>query len=110
MSKGFASTYRVSLLAGLTLLAYGALGARLVWLHVIDRDRLLASIEMVRHEIIPEYARRGDIQDINGALLATSVSHVRVGVDPTMAGPRIRPNGRSWPDSSNCLLHKCKRP
>jgi cell division protein FtsI/penicillin-binding protein 2 len=100
MSKGFASTYRVSLLAGLTVLAYGALGARLVWLHVIDRDRLLASIEMVRHEIIPEYARRGDIQDLNGALLATSVSHVRVGVDPTMVRPEDAPK---WPELARLL-------
>lgn len=100
MSKGFASNHRVSLLACLILLGYGAVGVRLVWLHVIDRDHLLASVEMVRHEIIPEYARRGDIRDINGALLATSVSLVVVGVDPRMAHLEDAPK---WPELARLL-------
>ena len=100
MSKGFASNYRVGLLAGLILFGYGALGVRLVWLHVIDRDHLLTSVEKVRREVIPEYARRGDILDINITLLATSVSLVRVGVDPTMVRPEDAPK---WPELARLL-------
>ena len=100
MSKGFASNYRVGLLASLILAGYGAAGARLVWLHVIDRDNLLASVGSARREIIPIYARRGDIRDINGTLLATSVSDVEVGVDLTMVGPEDLPK---WPELARLL-------
>jgi len=100
MSKGFASNYRVGLLAGLILFGYGALGVRLVWLHVIDRDHVLASVEMVRREVIPEYARRGDIRDINGELLATSVSRVEVWADPRIVRPEDAPK---WPELARLL-------
>ncbi len=82
MSKGFASNYRVSLLAGIILAFFGGLVARLAWLQAIDRPHLLTFIEKARHAVIPEYARRGDIVDANNQLLATSVSLVQVWVDP----------------------------
>ena len=100
MSKGFASNYRVGLLAGFVLAGYGALGLRLAWLHVVDRDHLLASVEMVRREVIPEFARRGDIQDINGALLATSVSCVVVWADPRFVRPE---DSSKWPELARLL-------
>jgi cell division protein FtsI (penicillin-binding protein 3) len=84
MSKGFASSYRIVLLATGLLVCFGGLGVRLVWLHVIDRDSLLKTITKVRHQLIPEVARRGDILDARGALLATSSSRRVVGVDPTV--------------------------
>ena len=100
MSKGFASNYRVGLLAGFVLAGYGALGLRLAWLHVVDRDHLLASVEMVRREVIPEFARRGDIQDINGALLATSVSCVVIWADPRFVRPE---DSSKWPELARLL-------
>src|SRR5688572_6839147 len=84
MSKGFASSYRIVLLASGLLVCFGGLGVRLVWLHVIDRDSLLKTITKVRHQLIPEVARRGDILDARGALLATSSSRRVVGVDPSV--------------------------
>ncbi|HUR57736.1 MAG TPA: penicillin-binding protein 2, partial [Opitutaceae bacterium] len=87
MSKGFASSYRIVLLAGGLLICFGGLGTRLVWLHVIKRDELLLAITKVRHQLIVEKARRGDIRDTNGALLATSYSRIVLGVDPTMVRP-----------------------
>ena len=83
MSKGFASTYRIGLLAGGLILGFASVGVRLVWLHVVDRDAFLRSVVKARHQIIPEKARRGDILDSRGAILATSRSLIVVGVDPS---------------------------
>jgi cell division protein FtsI (penicillin-binding protein 3) len=94
MSKGFASSYRIVLLATGLLLCFGGLGVRLVWLHVIERDALLKTITKVRHQVIPEVARRGDILDARGALLATSSSRRVLGVDPMSLRPQDQP---LWP-------------
>ncbi len=83
MSKGFASNYRILVLATGLFGVFGLLGARLVWLHVVDRDSYLRNIVKARRQIIVEKARRGDILDANGAILATSHSLIEVGVDPS---------------------------
>lgn len=83
MSKGFASNCRLVLLASGLLVCFGGLGTRLVWLHVINRDEYLRSIGKARHEVIVEKARRGDILDARGAILATSRSLIVLGVDPS---------------------------
>ena len=96
MSKGFASSYRIVLLAAGILVCFAGLGARLVFLHVIDRDELVRYIDKARHQIIVETARRGDILDTdyrdvlrppaNGtarsSVLATSRTLIVLGVDP----------------------------
>ncbi|MGH7943680.1 MAG: peptidoglycan D,D-transpeptidase FtsI family protein [Opitutaceae bacterium] len=94
MSKGFASSYRIVLLATGLLACFGGLGVRLVWLHVIDRDSLLRTITKVRHQVIPEFARRGDILDARGGLLATSRSRRVLGVDPMSLRPQ---DEKLWP-------------
>jgi cell division protein FtsI/penicillin-binding protein 2 len=90
MSKGFTSTYRIALLASLVLAMFAGLEVRLVWLHVIDRDELLRSVDEARRQLIVDNARRGDIRDCQGALLATSRSVIVLGVDPQSAGPEDR--------------------
>jgi cell division protein FtsI/penicillin-binding protein 2 len=82
MSKGFASSYRIVLLAVCILVCFTALGARLVFLHVIDRDELVRFIDKARRQIIVESARRGDILDAKGSILATSRTLIILGVDP----------------------------
>ena len=82
MSKGFASNYRIVLLATGLFVCFGALGFRLVWLHVIDREALLKTITKVRDQLIVEKARRGDIRDSKGAILATSQPRIVLGLDP----------------------------
>jgi cell division protein FtsI/penicillin-binding protein 2 len=94
MSKGFASNYRVYLLAALVFLAFAGLGTRLVWLHVIDREELLGSLQQVRAEILPDFARRGNIFDRNLNLLAGSVPLNEVGVDPWSVKPA---DAAKWP-------------
>ena len=82
MSKGFASNPRQSLLATIVLASFVGVGARLVWLHVIDRDALLRFVSQARYKIEPLPGRRGDILDANGAKLATSRSLIILAVDP----------------------------
>jgi cell division protein FtsI/penicillin-binding protein 2 len=94
MSKGFASSYRIVLLATGLLACFCGLAVRLVWLHVIDRDSLLRTITRVRHQVIPEVARRGDIVDARGGLLATSSSRRVLGVDPMSLRPQ---DEKHWP-------------
>ena len=90
MSKGFTSSYRIALLASLVLSMFAGLEARLVWLHVIDRDELLRSVDEARRQLIVDNARRGDILDSHGALLATSRSIIVLGVDPQFVRPEDR--------------------
>jgi len=90
MSKGFTTNYRIALLAGLFLAMFAGLEARLVWLHIVERDELLRSVGEARRQLIVDNARRGDILDANGALLATSRSVIVLGVDPQSVRPEDR--------------------
>jgi cell division protein FtsI/penicillin-binding protein 2 len=100
MSKGFTSNYRIALLASLVLAMFAGIEARLVWLHVIDRDDLLRSVDEARRQLIADYGRRGDIVDDHGALLATSRSVIVLGVDPQF----IRVEDRSkWPQLASLI-------
>lgn len=100
MSKGFASSYRIVLLAVGLFACFGALGVRLVYLHVFDRDELLQSITKARRQVIVETARRGDILDARGAILATSRSSIVVGVDPSSLRVQDR---KKWPQLAALL-------
>jgi len=81
MSKGFASN-RLTLIAVGVLACFAAVGVRLVFLHVLDREELLGFVDKARRQIVVEHARRGAILDAKGNLLATSRSEVTLAVDP----------------------------
>jgi len=75
------------LLIIVTLLA-GVVGGRLVWWQVVDRDRLTAMAlnQLAQEEELP--AERGEIRDIHGVLLATSVQVQSVyATPPTVEDP-----------------------
>ena len=57
MSKGFASNPRQILLATIVLASFVGVGARLVWLHVIDRDALLRYVSQARYKTAPSPGR-----------------------------------------------------
>ncbi|MBI2814215.1 MAG: penicillin-binding protein 2 [Opitutae bacterium] len=80
MSKGFANQ-RLTLLSLGVVACFMAVGVRLVYLHVIDRDELLRFVDKARRQIVIEHARRGTILDARGNLLATSRSEMTVAVD-----------------------------
>lgn len=100
MSKGFASSYRIILLAVGIVACFGGVGVRLVYLHVIDRDELVRSIERARWQIIPETARRGDILDDRGNILATSRSMIILGVDPQVLR---KEDEAKWPELAQLI-------
>ncbi len=86
MAKGFAPRIRFWILALGILVGYGAIGYRLVELHVIDAPRLNKELQDTRYRVIPLNSRRGDIftYDLNGGkeLFATSQTLLEVGLDP----------------------------
>src|SRR6185503_17217787 len=100
MSKGFASSYRIVILAVGILICFAGLGARLVYLHVIIRDELVASIDKARRQIIVETARRGDILDAKGNILATNRTVVILGVDPSSLR---KEDEKKWPKLATLL-------
>ncbi len=100
MSKGFASNYRVVLLAIGVLLTFAGVGTRLVFLHVIDREKLVRHIEEVRRQIVVENAVRGDIVDRRGQLLATSRTMIELGVDPQVLRPQ---DEAKWPELARLI-------
>lgn len=82
MSKGFASSYRIVLLATGLFASFAGLGARLVWIQVTKRDELVRNLVKARVHREDLWARRGDILDSRGNILATSRSLMELGVDP----------------------------
>lgn len=100
MSKGFASNYRIVLLATGIVCCFAGIGVRLVGLHVLDREELLSYVEKARRQIIVEKARRGDILDSHGGILATSRSLIVLGVDPQSLRPE---DEKKWPELAELI-------
>ncbi len=82
MPSGFASNHRVTVLAAFVLAGFGAVGARLVQLHVLDRPARLAELNQARRDLVITKSRRGDIFDARGDTLAVSRTKVALAVDP----------------------------
>jgi len=78
-------------LAWLTLLlgaAFAGLGYRLVDLQVLRHDELAAKAQKKVETKLQLKAHRGDILDVKGKILATSITVKTVGADPTLLGNR----------------------
>ena len=67
------------------LAAFGAVGAKLVMLHVFEREASLSAVEKQRNIIESIKARRGNITDTRGNLLAATRPIIDLGVDPNIA-------------------------
>ena len=72
---------QIALIVGVVF-AFGAIGTRLTFLHVIDRDEYIVHLDEYRTRIDELPARRGDILDRRGNIQATSQPYYTVGVDP----------------------------
>jgi cell division protein FtsI/penicillin-binding protein 2 len=79
---------RVLMLVVLVLLAFAGLGYRLVDLQVLRHDELSVKAQENTQLEFPLEPRRGDILDVKGNLLATSVLVKTVCADPTTLGNR----------------------
>ncbi|WPJ95285.1 penicillin-binding protein 2 [Coraliomargarita algicola] len=82
MSKAFVSSGRSLLIALAVACAFCVLLGRLFYLHVWDQAELLEFVEGNRKMINVVEARRGNIVDTRGNLLATTRTTYNIGVDP----------------------------
>ena len=81
-ARGFAHSIRLYLVAAAVVASFGVVAYRLVELHVLEREHFLAEIQDTRHRVVADPARRGDIFDTRGDLLATSKTDITLAVDP----------------------------
>jgi cell division protein FtsI/penicillin-binding protein 2 len=82
MSKAFVSTARAALVSGAVAFAFCVLLGRLFYLHVWEQSELLAHVEGNRKMVQYVEARRGNVVDRRGNLLATTHTTIDLGVDP----------------------------
>lgn len=87
MKRSFCSAIRLWLVCLPVFGAFGAVGVRLYFLHVVKAEQAILAVESSRRDTQVLSARRGDILDRNGNLLATSRPIIKVGVDPQMPRP-----------------------
>jgi len=84
---------RALLLLACLVALFAGLGYRLVDLQVIQHDDLLKQAEKQTGRRISEKAKRGDILDVNGNLLATSIPVRTVWANPELlASQHVLPN------------------
>uniref|UniRef100_UPI0005BDC975 peptidoglycan D,D-transpeptidase FtsI family protein n=1 Tax=Geminisphaera colitermitum TaxID=1148786 RepID=UPI0005BDC975 len=91
-SRGFASNYRIILVASLVVLAFAGIGWRLADLHILSREDYVAKLDRARHRLERLPARRGDIRGVDrlgrpSEILATSRTLIHLGVDPQIVRP-----------------------
>lgn len=81
-ARGFAHNFRLLLVSGVVVVCFCVVAHRLVELHVLRRAHFLAQVQDNRHRVVAESARRGDIYDARGDLLAVSKTEITLAVDP----------------------------
>lgn len=82
MSRAFVNRGRAHLVSGLVAFAFCVLFVRLIDLHILNQDSLQAHVESNRKMVNIVEARRGNIVDARGNLLATTRTSYNIGVDP----------------------------
>ncbi len=82
MSKAFVSSYRASIVSCAIAFAFCVLLGRLFYLHVWEQQSLLEHVSNNRKMVKVVEARRGNIVDARGNLLATTRTAYDIGVDP----------------------------
>lgn len=82
MSKHIQYHGRLILVVVAIVACFGLIFSRLVELHVLNREHMLAQIDQNRQRFDRLEARRGNIVDARGNLLAATQSVIEVGLDP----------------------------
>jgi cell division protein FtsI (penicillin-binding protein 3)/stage V sporulation protein D (sporulation-specific penicillin-binding protein) len=91
MSKAFVSSGRSSLISFAVACAFCVLLGRLFYLHVWEQATLREHVEGNRKMVNVVEARRGNIVDARGNLLATTRTSYNIGVDPQAFREEDRP-------------------
>ncbi len=100
MSKGFSSNWRTVFIACGVFACFGTVVGRLVYLQILNRHELLKFVERARRQVIVDQARRGDILDRHGNILATSRPLLTVGADPAVLR---KEDETKWPELARLL-------
>lgn len=87
MSRVCVATPRFHFCTLMVLAGFALIGGRLFYLQVLEAERIAAEGVSVRERTIELSARRGDILDRNGDLLAGSRSRFQLGLDPQVVDP-----------------------
>ncbi len=82
MSKAFVSAARAALVSTAVAFAFCVLIGRLFYLHVWEQKELQEHVESNRKMVQVVEARRGNVVDNRGNLLATTHTRIDLGVDP----------------------------
>ncbi len=82
MIDAFASRARWCSLCVMASIAFAVVALRLIYLHVWNGEALQAVAEKNRYTFRVLHARRGDIQDTHGNILATTRAVITLGIDP----------------------------
>jgi cell division protein FtsI/penicillin-binding protein 2 len=82
MSKAFVSTARVTIVTMAVAFAFCVLLGRLFYLHILEHEELRAHVDGNRKMVSVIEARRGNIVDARGNLLAVTRTSYNIGVDP----------------------------
>lgn len=82
MIDAFASRARWRIMGVMASLAFAIVALRLVYLHIWNGEALQAVAEKNRYTFRVLHARRGDIQDAHGNILATTRAVITLGMDP----------------------------
>jgi cell division protein FtsI (penicillin-binding protein 3) len=86
----FINVVRFSVFVCAVLLMFGAVAGRLFYLHIVERDKSRQIIAENRYRFDEAQARRGNIYDAEGRLLAASSAVWDIGVDPVAVDVRDR--------------------
>lgn len=101
-------------MAGVLTLAFAVLIGRLVELHVFEHERLLRIVEHNRENSRTLHARRGNIVDARGNVLAATREVYEVGVDPQLLdvdeeAERLMALARMLDVPAQELIQKCQK-
>ncbi len=95
MTPAFASSFRLGLVFLVFVAGFAGIGARLYYLQVVASEPLARIAESNRKQVIVQKAKRGNIVDRRGNLLAMDRTFIELGVDPQV----IRAEDREkWPE------------
>jgi len=100
MSQAFVSSTRASLVSNVIFIAFCVLLGRLFYLHVWKHEALIEQVESNRSMMQVVEARRGNIVDARGNLLATTRTAYNIGVDPQVVRDS---DEEKWPELARLL-------
>jgi cell division protein FtsI/penicillin-binding protein 2 len=84
MNIAFISTKRIYFLLGMIVLFFTTISLRLGYLHVFEHTKLERIVEANRQRFEIVTAKRGNIVDLEGNILASTQMVMEIGVDPHM--------------------------